>query len=209
MKSPNNTTWAYIRLTELCNVTKPETPVYNWVHHTDDDLVGHIKLESKKAWEIITEVATKEQQASRIERNRSSAHETNLLRPPDMQRKTLKVAKTQPEPSKDDAGELTTLAKEYPGILKAGDIGELQVIDLSADSNNFQPDPLFGINLEKRVGADRHAMGSSNHSKSSYQTVGDTLCEDSMAVLLVNLQQNIGLGKNQNIGDIGCFPVQI
>ena len=60
-----------------------------------------------------------------------------------MQRKTLKVNKTQPEPLEEDA-RLTTLAKEYPGILKAGDIEELQVIDLSADSNNFQPDPLFG-----------------------------------------------------------------
>ena len=30
-----------------------------------------------------------------------------------------------------------------------------------------------------------------------------------VAVLLVNLDQNIGLGKNQIIGDISCFPAQI
>ena len=29
------------------------------------------------------------------------------------------------------------------------------------------------------------------------------------SVLQVNLQQNIGLEKIQNIGDIGCFPLQI
>ena len=90
VKAPNNTTWAYIRLTEMCNVSKPDIPVYNWVHHTDEDLVGHIKLEGKRAWEIITGVATKEQQASRTERNRSSTHEQNLLKAPEMQRKLLK-----------------------------------------------------------------------------------------------------------------------
>ena len=30
-----------------------------------------------------------------------------------------------------------------------------------------------------------------------------------VAVLLVNLDQNIGLEKNQIIGDIGCFPREI
>ena len=30
-----------------------------------------------------------------------------------------------------------------------------------------------------------------------------------IAVLLVNLHQNIGFGKIQNIGDFGCFPLQI
>ena len=32
---------------------------------------------------------------------------------------------------------------------------------------------------------------------------------DFFQVLGVNLQQNIELEKNQNIGDIGCFPVKI
>ena len=44
------------------------------------------------------------------------------------------------------------------------------------------------------------------------QTMIDTYCHYqllSMPVLLVNLDQNIGLKKNQFIGDICCFPGQI
>ena len=32
---------------------------------------------------------------------------------------------------------------------------------------------------------------------------------ETLTVLLVNLDQNIGLEKDQIIGDIGCFPGQI
>ena len=133
-------------------MTKPEIPVYNWIHHTDESLVGHIKLESMQAWEIIKDVATKEEQISRVERQRSATHPVNLLRAPYMRRKTLIPAKTQPEPPKDDVRGLTNLVESYPGILKAGDIDEFQVVDLSADSNHFEPDPLYSANLEKRGG---------------------------------------------------------
>ena len=82
IKAPYNTPWAYVRLTELCDVTKPEAPTYNWTHHKDENLTGHIKLQSMQAWEIIKDVATKEEQISRVERQRSATHPFNILKAP-------------------------------------------------------------------------------------------------------------------------------
>ena len=39
--------------------------------------------------------------------------------------------------------------------------------------------------------------------------IGKWFYVEQCSVLLVNLDQNIGLEKNQIIGDIGCFPGQI
>ena len=95
-------------------------------------------------------------------------NEFNALKAPYTRRKTLIPAKVQPQ-APENTNELTNLVK--PGILKATDVTGFQAVNLSTESNNFQPDPLFGPNLQAKEDGRR---SPSTHSKVS-QTSGESL----------------------------------
>ena len=137
-KSPWNTAWGYISLTEECFVSKPEKPTWNWVHPTDQNLTGHIKLEPNKAWEVVKGVITKEQEESRIQRNKEPAHEYNTLKPPAMTKAPLKVQAHQPEPVEDETEEFLGHVEKYPGLFEDGTLENQKVVNITADSKHFE-----------------------------------------------------------------------
>ena len=102
-QSPWDTPWSYIRLTEEAQVSKPpEKSAWNWAHPTKADITGHIKLEPRRAWEIIRGVATKEQEGSRSDRNKDPGHDHNKLKAPNMTKVPLSVNKKQKKVSTED-----------------------------------------------------------------------------------------------------------
>ena len=137
-KSPWNTAWGYISLTEECFVSEPQKPVWNWIHPTDQNLTGHIKLEPNRAWEVVRGVVTKEQEESRIQRNKEPGHEYNTLKTPTMTKVPLKVQAHQPEPVADETEEFLGHTEQYPGLFEDGTFENQKVVNITADSKNFE-----------------------------------------------------------------------
>ena len=137
-KSPWNTAWGYISLTEECSVSKPEKPTWNWVHPTDQNLTGHIKLEPSRAWEVVTGIITKEQEESRVRRNKEPAHEYNTLKSPTMTKVALKVQAHQPEPVDNETEEFLGHAERFPMLFEEGTLENQKVVNVTADSRHFE-----------------------------------------------------------------------
>ena len=116
-KSPWDTDWGYICLTEEAQVSKPpEKTAWNWSHPTKPDITGHIKLEPNRAWEIIRGVATKEQEISRSDRNKDPAHTYNKLKAPAMTKTPLNAKQQQPEEIEVGAEEFQEHAEQFPNL---------------------------------------------------------------------------------------------
>ena len=138
-KSPWNTAWGYISLTEECSISKPpDKPAWNWIHPTDQNLTGHIKLDPNRAWEIVRGVVTKEQEESRIQRNKEPGHEYNTLKSPTMTKAPLKVQDHQPEPVEVETEEFVGNTEQYPGLFEDGAFENLKIVNITADSRNFE-----------------------------------------------------------------------
>ena len=142
-----DTPWGLIKLTEETQKSNEEKAAWNWVHPTRVEIHGHIKLVKNQAWEITKKLVTKEQEKARVDRNKDLAHDHNKLAAPTMTNVLLQARQEQPEPVQDQQEEFQDIFKERPELLKEGPLaaegilaGQLTV-DISANSNNFQPKP--------------------------------------------------------------------